>query len=37
VLSKALMVAACVDRQTSRSIDWPADAIARFYEADASR
>jgi acyl-CoA thioester hydrolase len=34
-LSRALMVAACVDKQTSRAIDWPADAIAKFYEGDA--
>jgi len=32
-LSRALMIVACVDKQTGRSMDWPADAIAAFYEA----
>src|SRR5262245_4126539 len=32
-LSRAVMVAACVDKQTSRSTDWPADAIAQFFDA----
>ena len=27
------MIVACVDKQTGRSMDWPADAIAAFYEA----
>lgn len=31
-LARALMTVACVDKATNRSIDWPADAIARFYE-----
>ena len=34
-LSRALMVAACVDKETSRSTDWPADAMARFYEPES--
>ena len=33
-LSRALMVAACVDKTTSRGTDWPAEAIALFYERD---
>jgi acyl-CoA thioester hydrolase len=31
-LSRCLMVVACVDKATQRSMDWPADAVARFYE-----
>lgn len=31
-LSKCLMVVACVDRRTNRSMDWPADASALFFE-----
>ena len=31
-LSRAVMIAACVDKTTSRGTDWPADAIALFYE-----
>ena len=34
-LSRALMVAACVDKATSRSTDWPADAKARFFEPES--
>ncbi len=34
-LSRALMVATCVDKTTSRGMDWPADAIALFFEPDA--
>lgn len=34
ILSRALMVVACVDKATSRGTDWPAEAIARFYEPD---
>jgi hypothetical protein len=26
------MVVACVDRRTNRSMDWPADASALFFE-----
>lgn len=35
-LSRALMIVACVDKTSSRSIDWPASATALFYEADRS-
>jgi len=35
-LSRALMVVACVDKATSRGMDWPADAAALFYEAGQS-
>lgn len=31
-LSRALMVAACVDKATGRGTDWPAEAIALFHE-----
>lgn len=31
-MSRCLMVAACVDRRTNRSMDWPADAQALFFE-----
>ena len=31
-ISRCLMVVTCVDRTTSRSMDWPADAIALFFE-----
>jgi acyl-CoA thioester hydrolase len=31
-ISRCLMVVACVDRRTSRSMDWPADAMALFLE-----
>jgi acyl-CoA thioester hydrolase len=33
-LSRALMVAACVDKVTNRGTDWPADAMALFFERD---
>ena len=32
-LSRALMVVACVDKATHRGVDWPAEAMALFYEA----
>ena len=32
VLSRALMIVACVDKATGRGMDWPAEAAARFYE-----
>jgi len=35
-LSRALMVVACVDKATSRAMDWPPDAAALFYEPDQS-
>jgi acyl-CoA thioester hydrolase len=35
-LSRCLMIVACVDRATSRSMDWPADAMALFFH-DSSR
>ena len=31
-LSRCLMIVACVDKRTNRAIDWPADAIALFFE-----
>jgi acyl-CoA thioester hydrolase len=31
-ISRCLMVVACVDRQTNRSMDWPLDAMAVFFE-----
>ena len=31
-LSRAVMVAACVDKATNRGTDWPAETIALFYE-----
>jgi len=33
-LSRAVMVVACVDKATSRSMDWPEAAAALFYEPD---
>lgn len=32
-VSRCLMVVACIDRNTKRAIDWPADAMALFFEA----
>lgn len=34
-LSRCLMVVACVDRATQRSMDWPAEQAALFYEDGA--
>jgi len=34
-LSRALMIVACVDRATNRPTDWPAEAMALFYERAA--
>lgn len=34
-LARALMVVACVDKTTSRGMDWPGDAMALFYEPAA--
>ena len=34
LLSRALMIVACVDKATSRGMDWPAEEAARFYEPD---
>lgn len=31
-ISRCLMIVACVDRNTQRVIDWPADAISLFIE-----
>jgi acyl-CoA thioester hydrolase len=31
-VSRCQMIVACVDRKTKRSMDWPADAIALFYQ-----
>jgi acyl-CoA thioester hydrolase len=33
-LSRCLMIVACVDRGTQRSMDWPAEAVALFYEKE---
>ena len=35
-LSCAVMTAACVDKATGRGKDWPADAVAEFYEAEGA-
>jgi len=32
VVSRALMIVACVDRKTSRAMPWPEDAAALFHE-----
>lgn len=31
VLSRCLMVVACVDRKTHKAMDWPEDAMALFF------
>jgi len=31
-VSRCLMIVACVDKQTKRSMDWPAEATALFFE-----
>jgi acyl-CoA thioester hydrolase len=31
-VSRCLMIVACVDKQTNRSMDWPADAMAVFFQ-----
>jgi acyl-CoA thioester hydrolase len=31
-LSRCLMVVTCVDKRTNRSMDWPASAMALFFE-----
>ena len=31
-LSRCLMIVACVDKNTKRAMDWPADAMALFFE-----
>jgi acyl-CoA thioester hydrolase len=31
-LSRCLMIVACVAKDTTRATDWPADAVALFYE-----
>ena len=35
-VSRCLMAAAHVDKQTNRATDWPPDLMALFVEADAS-
>jgi len=30
-VSRCLMIVACVDKETNRSMDWPADAMALFF------
>lgn len=32
VVSRCRMVVTCVDKTTNRGMDWPADAIAKFFE-----
>jgi acyl-CoA thioester hydrolase len=36
VLSRCLMIVAYVDKGTNRSIDWPADTMALFFEAGSN-
>ncbi len=36
VLSRALMIVACVDKATSRGMDWPAEAVELFYEGEGT-
>ena len=31
-VSRCMMIVACVDKTTTRSMDWPADAIALFFQ-----
>ena len=31
-ISRCLMIVTCVDKRTNRSMDWPADAMALFFE-----
>ena len=31
-ISQCRMIVACVDRKTNRSMDWPADAMALFFQ-----
>jgi len=32
VVSRCIMNVACVDKRTNRAINWPADAMALFFE-----
>jgi acyl-CoA thioester hydrolase len=32
ILSRCMMTVACVDKETSRAMDWPPDAAALFFE-----
>jgi acyl-CoA thioester hydrolase len=32
ILSRCMMTVACVDKETSRAIDWPPEAAALFFE-----
>ena len=32
IVSRCLMIVACVDKGTNRAMDWPPDAMAKFYE-----
>lgn len=32
VLSRCLMIVACVDKRTRKPMDWPAEAMDRFFE-----
>jgi len=36
ILSRCLMTVACVDKQTNRAIDWPADVAALFFKEKSS-
>lgn len=31
-VSRCVMIVACVDKKTNRSMDWPADAMALFFQ-----
>jgi acyl-CoA thioester hydrolase len=35
-MSRCLMIVACVERETNRAQDWPADAMALFFEKEPS-
>ena len=35
-VSRCIMVVACVDKRTNRGTDWPADAMALFFENGAA-
>lgn len=34
-VSRCLMIVACIDKNTNRAMDWPADAMALFLENEA--
>ncbi len=35
-LSQCRMIVACIDRNTNRSMDWPAETMALFYERETA-